>query len=208
MTFYQSRQWQELRNNIILERVSPTGDIICGYCHKPILNKYDLIAHHIVPVEKDKSLVLSEDNIMLVHHKCHNLIHKRFGSYDRHIYIVYGPPKAGKREFVEKNALPEDLIIDIDSIYKAINTSRSNRLLDNVMSVYRHLIDMVRTNNGKWINAWIISLFPYRAERERLADLLGGELIHIDTDKETCLSRCCDEAEKKLVEDFFQRFQP
>jgi len=208
MTFYQSKQWQELRNNIILERVSSSGDIICGYCHKPILNKYDLIAHHIVPIETDKSLALSEDNIMLVHHKCHNLIHKRFGSYDRHIYIVYGAPKAGKREFVEQNALPEDLIIDIDAIYQAVNLSRSNRLLDNVMSVYRHLIDMVRTNNGKWINAWIIRLFPYRAERERLADLLAGELIHIDTDKETCLSKCSDEAEIKLVEDFFLKFQP
>lgn len=211
--FYKSVEWVKLRELLMLERVNAEGDIVCAHCNKPIINKYDCIGHHVTPLTEgnvnDYNISLNPDNVVLVHHKCHNEIHKRFGAYTRHIYIVYGSPCSGKTTFVNDRALKDDLIIDIDRIYSAINNERSNRLYDNVMQVYRGLVDMVRTRNGRWVNAWIIRGFPLKAERERLAETLDAELIYIDTDKETCLQRAYERAEgyDKFVLDWWQRFQ-
>ena len=191
--FYRSPEWETLRKSLMLERVDANGDIVCEHCHKSVVKAYDCIAHHKEPLTEGNvnnyDVSLNPENIMLVHHKCHNEIHNRFGTYTRHIYIVYGSPCAGKTTFVNERALKDDLIIDIDRIFEAINNGRSNRLYDNVMQVYRLLIDMVKTRNGKWVNAYIIRGFPLKGERERLAAMLDAELIYIDTDKETCLER-------------------
>ncbi|MCQ2059777.1 MAG: HNH endonuclease [Bacteroidaceae bacterium] len=189
-SFYRSREWQELRSALMLERVDSAGYVICAECGQPITKAYDCIAHHIKELTEqnvnDYAVSLNPENIALVHHRCHNLIHNRFGTYTRHIYIVWGSPCSGKQQYVQDNALNDDLIIDIDRIYSAVNNSRSNRVYDNVMQVYRQLIDMVKTRNGRWVNAWIIRGFPLQMDRERLASELGAELIHIDTDRETC----------------------
>ena len=213
-TFYRSPEWVGLRAALMLERVNASGDIICEHCGKPIVNKYDCIGHHKIALTEgnvnDYSISLNPDNIALVHHKCHNKIHNRFGSYTRHIYIVYGSPCAGKSTYVDGVALKDDLIIDIDRIYSAINNARSNRLYDNVMQVYRGLVDMVQTRNGRWVNAFIIRTFPLKGERERLAASLGAELIHIDTPQDVCLERALNRAEgyDKIVSDFWKKYQP
>jgi len=211
--FYRSTEWVSLRAALMLERVNASGDVVCEHCGKPIVNKYDCIGHHKTPLTEgnvnDYTISLNPDNIALVHHKCHNQIHNRFGSYTRHIYIVYGSPCAGKSTYVDSVALKDDLIIDIDRIYKALNNDRSNRLYDNVMQVYRSLIDMVQTRNGRWVNAFIVRTFPLKGERERLAASLGAELVHIDTPQSVCIERALNRAEgyDKIVADFWHKFQ-
>lgn len=211
--FYRSPEWVRLRAGLMLERVDANGDIVCEHCNKPIVKQYDCIGHHKTPLTEanvnNYEISLNPDNVALVHHKCHNEIHNRFGTYTRHIYIVYGSPCSGKTTFVNERALKDDLIIDIDRIYSAINNERSNRLYDNVMQVYRCLIDMVKTRNGRWVNAFIIRGFPLKSERERLAASLDAELVYIDTDKQTCLERAYKRAEgyDKFVLDWWQKFQ-
>ena len=211
--FYRSPEWEALRKSLMLERVDANGDVVCEHCNKPIVKAYDCIGHHKTPLTEGNvnnyDVSLNPDNVVLVHHKCHNEIHKRFGTYTRHIYIVYGSPCSGKTTFVNERALKDDLIIDIDRIFEAINNGRSNRLYDNVMQVYRLLVDMVKTRNGKWVNAYIIRGFPLKGERERLAAMLDAELIYIDTDKETCLERAYKRAPDydKFVLDWWQKFQ-
>jgi predicted kinase len=203
-----------LRALLMLERVNERGDLLCEKCGKPIVNKYDCIGHHKTPLTEgnvnDYTVSLNPDNIALVHHKCHNEIHNRFGSYTRHVYIVWGSPCAGKSTYVDSVALKDDLIIDIDRIYQAINNARSNRLYDNVMQVYRSLIDMARTRNGRWVNAFIVRTFPLKGERERLAASLGAELVYIDTPMDVCLERALSRAEgyDRIVSDFWKKFQP
>lgn len=212
-TFYRSPEWETLRRSIMLERVDSNGDVICEHCHKPIVKQYDCIGHHKTPLTEanvnNYDISLNPENIMLVHHKCHNEIHNRFGTYTRHIYIVYGSPCSGKTTFVNERALKDDLIIDIDRIFEAINNGRSNRLYDNVMQVYRLLVDMVKTRNGKWVNAFIIRGFPLKSERERLAAMLDAELVYIDTDEQTCLERAYKRAVDydKFVLDWWEKFQ-
>ena len=212
-TFYRSKEWENLRNYLRLERVNSNGDIICEHCHRPIVKAYDCIAHHKQPLTEgnvsNPDISLNPDNIALVHHTCHNDIHNRFGAWQRHIYIVYGSPCAGKSTWVDSVATKDDLIIDIDRLYNAMNNHRSNRLLGNVMAVYRSMIDMVKTRNGQWVNAFIVRGFPLRGERERLARELGGELIHIDCDKDTCLERSKAKGQDyyKIVNDWWEKYQ-
>lgn len=217
--FYRSREWEQLRRTLILERRDDKGDVICQHCGKPVTNAYDIIAHHVKMLTdanvNDYSISLNPDNIQLIHHCCHNEIHKRFGaSYQRHIYVVYGSPCAGKQEYVQRVALPDDLIINIDEIYKAINTSRSNRLFSNALAIRESLVDMVKTRNGQWVNAWLVGnnfagcyLWSPR-DRQRLSEMLDAELVHIDTPKEECLLRAESRSGdyKKFIDDWFRRY--
>lgn len=210
--FYVSSEWQKFRKVLIMERMDKNGNIIDEVTNKPIINKYDIILHHKIPLNEqnifDYDIAFNPDNIQIVSHATHNEIHKRFGSYQRHIYIVYGSPCSGKSYYVDSVAMKDDLIIDIDKIFIAINNYRSNRLLGNVMNIYRQLIDVVKTRNGQWVNAYIIRGFPIPLERERLAKELDAELIFIDTDKETCLQRAKKKGNEyyKFVLDWFEKY--
>lgn len=212
-SFYRSKEWEEFRKSFLAERLARDGEIIDEVTKKPIVNKYDVILHHKTHLNEtnvfDYNISLNPDNIMVVSHRTHNNIHNRFGSYTRHTYIVYGSPCSGKSSYVDSVALKDDLIIDIDRLYNAINNGRSNRLYSNVMNIYRQLIDVVKTRNGQWINAYIVRGFPLRGERERLAKELNAELIFIDTDKQTCLDRSKKKGQDyyKFVDDWFEKYQ-
>ena len=190
--FYTSREWSEFRRGLILER-----GFKCEYCGELILNKYDLILHHEEELTlenvNDYNVSLNPSNIKIVHHKCHNEIHKRFGSYTRHIYLVYGPPGSGKTTFVNNSAGPNDLVIDIDSIFESISVNsrytKPNTLLSSALAVRDTLLDRVRTRNGKWSSAYIIGGYPRVGERERLCEIYGAEEIFIECSREECLAR-------------------
>lgn len=212
-SFYRSKEWESLRNQLRLERVNECGDVICEHCHKPIVKAYDIIAHHKTHLTEsnvnDYSISLNPDNIMLVHHKCHNEIHNRFGFNYKKVFIVYGSPCSGKSYYVNDVAGKDDLIICLDRIYESINNTRSQSLYQVVMSIYRQLIDTVKTRNGQWNNAYILRGFPNSAERERLAKQLDAELIFINTDKETCLERALTRGPNydKIVLDWWNKYQ-
>ena len=126
-TFYKSKAWVNLIRTIRLERVNSDGDVICEECGEPITRAYDCIGHHKIELTEinvnDAEISLNPDNIMLVHHKCHNRIHKKFyyGEDVRQVYLVYGSPLAGKTTWVNEVKTEGDLIIDMDSIWQALS---------------------------------------------------------------------------------------
>lgn len=212
-TFYRSKEWQTLRNEIKLQRLNDRGFNVCEYCSKEIVKPYDCICHHKIHLNEtnvfDVSISLNPDNIQLVHHACHNKIHEK-GFNVKKVYIVYGSPCSGKSTFVNKVCGENDLIIDIDRIYQAINNNRSNVLFTNVMQIYRQCIDMIKTRNGNWSNAYIVRGLPTSGERERLVNEVNGELIFIDTPKEICLERSKEKGKEyyKFVNDWFEKYNP
>lgn len=216
--FYRSSEWVKFREAYIMKRLERDNDLICDYCHKAITQKNDAILHHTTFLNdvnvNDYSISLNEDNIMLVHHNCHNKIHYRFNSYTRHIYLVYGSPCSGKSTFVKNAAMNDDLIVDIDKIYECISINdlhtKSNRLKYNVFQIYDLLVDMIKTRNGKWINAFIIGGYARKKDREDLANKLNAELVFIDEDKNVCLERAFKrggEVYQSYVEKWFNEYQ-
>lgn len=139
----------------------------------------------------DVNIALNPDNIQVLCHKCHNKVHDRWQGGNggtRHVYIIHGSPCAGKAEYVRNSAGAHDLIVDIDSLYDAVGMGNRSAVKSNVMRLYRDLIDMVKTRQGRWKTAWIIRTLPLKMDRESLVkEIGGGELVHIDTDHDTCL---------------------
>jgi hypothetical protein len=145
---------------------------------------------------------LNPDNIQLVHHKCHNIIHNKLGYSERQVFVVYGSPLSGKSSYVAEAMSEGDLIIDIDNIWECVSGCdryvKPARLKSVVFSVRDNLLESVKYRRGKWGNAYIIGGYPYKAERDRLVDTLGAREIFIDTDKDTCINRllACEDRDK------------
>lgn len=215
--FYTGREWERFLKVLKDERTNEEGYIICEHCGKPIVNKYDCIGHHKEELTElnvnDYNISLNPSNVALVHHKCHNIIHERFGSYMRKVYIVHGAPCSGKNTFVYDVANKEDLIMDIDKIYQMLSVNdpyiKPGRLKQNVFLTRDCILDQIKTRAGQWRNAYIIGGYPFIMERKRLADMMGAELIHIDTPKDECLLRAAERPGEwaKYIEDYFDKYQ-
>lgn len=209
--FYKSKEWQDLIEQLKLQRNN-----ICEYCHKDIVKKYDCIAHHEIELTEanvnDYNISLNADNIKLVHHKCHNEIHDRWqGSSVRKVYIVYGSPCSGKSTFVHDVASKDDLILDIDKIWECINVCdkyhKNNKLKANVFGVRDILLDQIRTRTGMWKNAYVVGTYPLKMDRQRLADRLGAELIHIDSTYDECISRAKNKDWEQYINEWWEMYQ-
>lgn len=196
--FYNSNEWKTTRSQIINERQDASGIVYCEFSGVPLINGYEIIAHHKTPLTmqnvNDYSVSLNPSNIMLVSHKAHNEIHSRFGhSAGRKVYYVYGAPCSGKTTFVNSIKGNSDLICDIDDIWQCITGGarydKPNALKTNVFEVQRCILDMIKKRVGNWERAYIIDGGAAKTPRNNRINDLGAEPIFIDTDKETCLKR-------------------
>ena len=219
--FYRSDQWESLLKVLKLERIDNAGNIVCEFCGKPITKAYDCIGHHTIELTEenytDANISLNPDNIQLVHHKCHNIIHNKLFSGHRQVFIVYGSPLSGKSSWVAENMAEGDLIIDIDNIWACVSGYdryvKPARLKSVVFSVRDNLLESVKYRRGKWLNAYIIGGYPYQAERERLAESLGAREVFIDTPYEECVKRLieCTDRDKDqwelYISDWWLQYQ-
>lgn len=193
-TFYTSKPWRKLVEQVKIERTNADGNIICEKCGKAIVRRYDCIGHHKTELTaenvNDANVALNPDNVMLVCFACHNAIHDRWQGNKQTVYIVNGAPCSGKTSYVREHANDDDLIVDLDALYQAISKAMVHvqpwRVKSNVFGLRDCLYDQIRTRKGKWRNAWIITS-KTGIELQRDIELLGAELITIDTDKQTCL---------------------
>lgn len=212
--FYKSKEWESLVAQLKLERVNTSGQVICECCSKPITRKYDCIGHHKTELTEDNvndySISLNPDNIMLIHFKCHNIIHQRFNGFHQQVYLVYGAPCSGKSTWVESVCNPDDLIIDIDRIWTALCVSdkyhKPNRIKSNVFGVRDALLEQVKIRKGMWRNCYIIGGFPLKTDRDRICETLRAREIFISESMETCLDRALTEDWKRYIRDWFDDY--
>lgn len=221
-TFYRSREWRSLLENLKLERVDDKGQIICEYCQKPITRAYDVIGHHKEYLTEenvnDFNISLNPDNISFVHHRCHNFIHNKLGYSGRQVFVVYGAPLCGKTTWVKNNMSEGDMVVDMDSIWQCISGCdryiKPNRLKAVAFKVRDSLIDSIKYRYGKWRNAYVIGGYPYQSERERLCKELGAREIFIDVSKDECIDRLQASEDRnqdewrKYIDEWFERYTP
>lgn len=224
--FYTSDEWRGFRASLLSERVNPNDGILYDeHNGKPLLNSYDIVAHHKIPLTmqnvNDYSISLNPKNIMLVSHRSHNEIHARYGfAMLKKVYYVYGAPCSGKSTFVHESKGNSDLIVDIDLIWQAVTGGalyeKPDALKAAVFAMRDTLLDIVKTRSGKWERAYVIEGGANKADRERRINALGAEDIFIQCDKETCLQRLASDNTRELVreqwrgyiDDWFNRYQP
>ena len=223
--FYVSKQWRDLRMQLIVERTHKDGFVYCEYSGEPIYKAWEIIAHHKIPLTmanvNDYSISLNPDNIQLVSHRSHNEMHARFGFMaQKKVYYVYGAPCSGKSTFVRENKGNSDLIVDVDLLWQAVTGGelydKPDALKAPVFALRDSLLDVVRMRAGKWERAYVIEGGAHKGERERRIAALGAEPVFIDTDKETCLQRLASDAKREnvvelwrgYIEEWFNVFQP
>lgn len=224
--FYTSDEWRGFRASLLSERVNLNDGILYDeHNGKPLLNSYDIVAHHKIPLTmqnvNDYSISLNPENIMLVSHRSHNEIHARYGfAMFKKVYYVYGAPCSGKTTFVRESKGNSDLVLDIDLIWQAVTGGalyeKPDALKAAVFAMRDTLLDIVKTRTGKWERAWVIEGGALKSDRERRISALGAEDIFIKCDKETCLQRLASDNTRELVmeqwrryiDDWFNRYQP
>ena len=222
-TFYRSREWERLVKIIRQERVRPDGFVYCGHCGRPIVRAYDCIGHHLKALTEDNvndhSISLNPDNIMLVHHKCHNVLHNKLGYSHRQVYLVYGPPLSGKSSWVYQVQEAGDLVVDINNIWQCVSGCeryvKPGRLNAVVFHLHKDLIECVRMRMGKWQNAYIVGGYPLTSERERLCRLLGAREVFMDATQAECMERLslCEDGRdmgewEQYIDEWFHRYIP
>ena len=217
-SFYRSKRWERFREYLIDKRTNEEdGCIYDEITGEVITQPYDIILHHTIVLTEsnvnDFDISLNENLIQIVSHATHNKIHNRFGSEGtRHIYLVYGAPGAGKSEYVNSVAGTHDLILNIDNIYQCISVNNryenSKRLSKNVFAIRDCMLDMIRTRNGRYQNAYIVGGYPLESERERLVNTIGAEEIFINTPIDECLLNVSQRPDvyKKYVHEWFETY--
>lgn len=220
--FYTSKEWKLFREQLIHERTNQADGILYDeHSGEPIFKRYDIIAHHKTELTiynvNDYSISLNPENIMLVSMKSHNEIHARFGYMQgKKVYYVYGAPCSGKNSYVESVKGNSDLIVDIDGIWQALTGRRyykPDALKTNVFNLYAELVDMVKTRQGKWQRAYIITGGANKGQRERQIKELGAEPIFINTTEEECRQHLAGDIEKdqeqwsRYISDWFKVYQ-
>ena len=226
--FYNSPEWKATRADIIARRTKDDGLVYCEYSGAPIINSYDIIAHHKTPLTmqnvNDFSVSLNPSNIMIVTHKAHNEIHARFGYVtERKVYYVYGAPCSGKTTYVNSVKGNSDIVCDADNIWQCITGGaryeKPNALKYNMFEVRNCIFEMIKNRfpraNG-WERAYIIEGGAARTPRENRIKELGAEAVFINTDKETCLKRLANDTTRtpaqkseweKYINKWFEEYQ-
>lgn len=224
--FYNSDKWRTFRLQLIDERTNKKDGILYSeYSGKPIIEQYDIVAHHKTPLTmanvNDYNISLNPENIMLVSQRDHNEIHARFGFMaERKVYFVYGAPCSGKTTFVNNIKGNSDIVLDIDNIWQCITGGeryvKPKALNANAFGLRECLFDMIKTRAGKWERAFVIEGGAHKGDRTRKIALLGAEPIFINTDKETCLQRLATDLKRnetqkqewtQYINEWFENFQ-
>lgn len=209
-TFYASDKWRNFRLTLITERGNS-----CQDCGRIIARSIDIIGHHKIELTPenvhDHMISLNPDLVDLVCFDCHNAAHHRFGHQQSSgVYLVYGPPMAGKQAYVRQNMSRGDLVIDMDRLYAAVSMrpfyDKPEILFQNVIGIHNQLIDNVKTRLGKWHTAWIVGGYAEKFKREKLANDLGAELIYCEMSKEQCLHLLERDEERRFRQDEWTRY--
>lgn len=208
--FYRSKEWADFRKVVIAERVQEDGFVHDEYTGKPIVKAYDIILHHKTELTEenvhDYTISLNPDNIMIVSHKTHNIIHNKLGYKVRGVFLVYGAPLAGKSSWVKDNMTEGDLVIDIDSIWQMVSGCpryvKPPRLKAVVFKVRDTLLDCVKYRLGKWQCAYVIGSYVLQSDRERLCRELGAREVFIKATEAECLERLQNDEDRKNIEGY------
>lgn len=221
--FYRSDEWEKFRKAVIMERTRDDGFVYDEETGKPIVRKYDIILHHKIELKeenvRDAMIALNPENIEIVSHRTHNILHDKLGMHGRQVYLVYGSPLSGKTTWVSESKNADDMVVDIDNIWQCVTGGnryeKPARLKAVVFKIRDGLYDCVKYRLGKWKNAYICGGFALQSERERLARELGAREVFIDETKEECLRRLelCDDGRdhdewRQYIENWFETYSP
>lgn len=217
--FYKSKEWQSIRQ-IVIDRDN-------GICQKCLEEKGEVVpgdeVHHKIWLRptniNNPDITLNLDNLVLLCRDCHMSIHRHIekktktivnngvyidtdGSIKKQkIYVIHGAPGSGKTTYVKEHMEKGDLVVDFDLIKQSISMCNKTETPDSLLDISESIRELLyKYIEEKKVNAktiWIIALLPTREQRKEIQNRFDCQLIHIDTDIETCIQRVLADDERK-----------
>jgi len=205
--FYASRPYRAFRMGLILSRGNK-----CQMCGKIISRSIDIICHHEMPLTignyKDATISLNPEKAKIICFDCHNKVEQRFGYVPvKQVTLIYGAPMSGKTTLVKQLMRRGDILVDINTIYKAISGlteyDKPNSLYSNAVAVQNLLIDQIKTRYGKWNNAFIVGAYADKYKRDKIITDTGAEPIFCEATQEECVSRLYSDSDRTgIIEEY------
>lgn len=243
--FYNSDAWKNTRNAYIAERIKIDGGLCerCGAesdnVGEELHHKIPLNAANI----NDYNVTLNTDNLQWLCKDCHFKVHRELilESFNRHkrkkllsdgcyfdengelqkmsVKIIWGAPASGKSTYVTRNMSVGDMVVDLDKLNEAISYKVRDEFPQNLLPISIEMRDFLyklieeRAVDAKKI--WVIATLPKKKTRLELAERLGAELIHIDTDYHSCIERVKNDPTRlnkqlqlAFVDNYFETLEP
>ena len=131
------------------------------------------------------------------------------------VFLIYGPPGAGKTTYAKKYMSPGDVLVDFDLIYQALTAApvheRTNILFDRVEDCRKYLINTI-DRYPEVRNTWVVMCAPKREDREPFRKT-GATLKLIKESAPVCIGRCRERGEnwerwEKAIKKWFEDYEP
>lgn len=128
------------------------------------------------------------------------------------IYLIYGPPCAGKSTYIKAHMTEGDIVCDVDLIYSAISGRKPHDadlwVHETALLLKDRLLDIIRDREGGCKDAYVVSLAntPEKLQTD-MERVNADEAILIYASKEVCLERAKDRPPyfSLLIEEWFER---
>lgn len=129
------------------------------------------------------------------------------------VYVITGPPAAGKSTWVSEHAKPGDITIDYDTLAQAL----SPELASDPVEQPPHVVAVVRAARDAAINeacagsyeqrdVYLVHAMPDRHSMNRYRKH-GFEIVTIDPGYEECMRRATERTPRQqdVVHDWYER---
>lgn len=108
------------------------------------------------------------------------------------VYVVTGPPGAGKSFYVQQHAKAKDAVFDLDKIHEAMSSSPGlhqdkRHLLGLSMPMRDAFLSAVASKRGSCDNVYIITGEAKRSKISKLVSSLNAEEIQVLRSRQECI---------------------
>lgn len=226
-----TKRWQRLR--LLVLNAGP----LCAdpYTQHTLMPALATEVDHIRGVWEAPDLVFDERNLQPLCKACHakKSARERGGLHD--VWLICGPPGAGKSTYVKQHMLPGDMVLDWDRLMIALSgrdwhaerdwNDTTEHFLRYVGAAYdaviatmeRHKQTLRRTTEG-WIQplTWVLGTLAARQRRRILANRIGARCLVLAAPAELCYAHIASDPVRKhdvarwvpLVQDWWARYEP
>ncbi len=245
--FYHSQAWRDAREAYVSRRQSVDGGM-CEACRdalgEEVHHKTWLRPENI----HDENVTLNPENFLFLCGECHRRIHEAARALAQResirrdnrnpmqhhgyffddqgaiqpvkVIIVWGSPGAGKSTYVREHKEPEDLVVDLDLLSRAVCMADRTDIPPNAMRLAYDIrdvqYDQIASRTADCHTVWVIAGLPMKRQREELkARLQATDMIYIPSTFSDCYRHALLDDERRdktiqlgIIERWWRRYEP
>jgi 5-methylcytosine-specific restriction protein A len=191
---------------------------------------------HIRPLWDAVDLAFDEANLQPLCVSCHAIKSARERKGLADVWLICGPPGAGKSTYVQQHMLPGDMIVDWDRFMAALSCRRERdgqrelavaaerfpryawAAYDGVIAVMAQHLRQARmgTEYGQQPLTWVLGTLADRKRRRSLAEQIGARCLVLAVPVAQCIAHITGDPQRQhdvarwvgLMEDWWVRYEP